>query len=155
MLEILIIADCPYTVILHGTNEIIEATDERLQPGRYYIKPSTPHGRIFMTDEPCALHTLSHKRAGRDEEFRQAVRERDGRCVITGVINSDAGQVLRLPKSSHCPKRTILSISAFLDGLLTEGEPVRAVDGWRIWRIVSAKLSASNKYPPYPPSAGG
>ncbi|KAK9326781.1 hypothetical protein V1520DRAFT_350546, partial [Lipomyces starkeyi] len=25
---------------------------------------------------------------------------------------------------------------------------IRAVDGWRIWRIVSAKLSASNKYPP-------
>ncbi|KAK9330125.1 hypothetical protein V1520DRAFT_378085 [Lipomyces starkeyi] len=49
MLEILIIADCPYTVILHGTNEIIEATDERLLP----------------------------------------VRERDGRCVMTGVINPD------------------------------------------------------------------
>ncbi|KAK9312030.1 HNH endonuclease-domain-containing protein [Lipomyces starkeyi] len=90
MLEILIIADCPYTVILHGTNEIIEATDEQLQPGRYYIKPSTPQGRIFMTDEPCALRTLSHTRTGRDEEFGKAVRERDGRCVITGVINPDA-----------------------------------------------------------------
>ncbi|KAK9373735.1 HNH endonuclease-domain-containing protein [Lipomyces chichibuensis] len=90
MLDILIIANCPYAVVLHGTNEIIEATDERLQPGRCYIQPSTPEGRISMTDEPCALRTLSHTRTGRDEEFRNAVRERDGRCVITGVINPDA-----------------------------------------------------------------
>ncbi|KAK9352079.1 HNH endonuclease-domain-containing protein [Lipomyces doorenjongii] len=90
MLEILIVADCPYTVILNGTNEIIEATDERLQLGHYCIKSSTPQGKVFITDEPCALRTLSHIRTGRDEEFRKAVRERDGRCVIKGVINPDA-----------------------------------------------------------------
>ncbi|KAK9495744.1 hypothetical protein V1508DRAFT_401595 [Lipomyces doorenjongii] len=88
MFEILII-DCPYTVMLNGTNEIIEATDERLQPGHYCIKSSTPQGKVFITDKPRALRTLSHIRTGRDEEFRKAVRERDGRCVIAGVINPD------------------------------------------------------------------
>ncbi|KAK9359748.1 hypothetical protein V1504DRAFT_441052 [Lipomyces starkeyi] len=94
MLEIFIIADCPYKVMLHGTNEIIEATDERLQPGHNEINlpllnvhlrlsfADVEIGIIFTTDEPCAIRTLSHTRTGRDEE--------DGRCVITGVINPDA-----------------------------------------------------------------
>ncbi|KAK9386078.1 hypothetical protein V1515DRAFT_616797 [Lipomyces mesembrius] len=80
VLEILIIADCPYTVSLRGTCTVLATTDEPLQPGHYDIKPNS--GGEFITDEPCITRVLS--------TFRKEVRERDGRCVITGVINPDA-----------------------------------------------------------------
>ncbi|KAK9361340.1 hypothetical protein V1504DRAFT_439678 [Lipomyces starkeyi] len=67
-LEILIIADCSH----------------------YDIKPNSPGGRISITDEPCIARVLSRTASSRDEKFRRRVRERDGRCVITGVVNPDA-----------------------------------------------------------------
>ncbi|KAK9349706.1 HNH endonuclease-domain-containing protein [Lipomyces doorenjongii] len=88
--SILIIADCPYTVSLRDTDAILTATDEPLQPGHYDIKPNSHGGVISITDESCITRVLSRTVSGRDEKFRKQVRERDGRCVITGVVNSDA-----------------------------------------------------------------
>ncbi|KAK9343400.1 hypothetical protein V1522DRAFT_394420 [Lipomyces starkeyi] len=64
-----------------------ELTDEPLQPGKYDIKPDSPQGRIFITNELCITRILSQTVSGRDEAFRQRVRDRDRKCVITGVVN--------------------------------------------------------------------
>ncbi|KAK9234188.1 HNH endonuclease-domain-containing protein [Lipomyces kononenkoae] len=93
MLEILIIADCPYTVSLRGTCIILTATDEPLPPGHYDIESSgdgIESGSISITDEPCITRVLSRSVSGRQDRFRNEVRERDGKCVITGVMNPDA-----------------------------------------------------------------
>ncbi|KAK9312067.1 hypothetical protein V1524DRAFT_472965 [Lipomyces starkeyi] len=66
-LGILIISDSPYDVYLRGTDVPLEATDEPLQPGKYDIKPRSPHGNRLCL-------TLSE----------QCVRERDRKCAITG-----------------------------------------------------------------------
>ncbi|KAK9252830.1 HNH endonuclease-domain-containing protein [Lipomyces tetrasporus] len=86
-LRILVISASPYDVYLRGTDVPLTPTDDPLQPGKYDIKPTSPHGRIFITNEGCITRVLSHTVSGRDEKFRRAVRERDGKCVITGVVN--------------------------------------------------------------------
>ncbi|KAK9349965.1 hypothetical protein V1523DRAFT_128131 [Lipomyces doorenjongii] len=86
-LEILIISDSPYEVYLRGNEMPLRPTDEPLQSGEYDIKPTSPHGRILITNECCITRVLSYTVSGRDESFRRRVRERDGKCVITGVVN--------------------------------------------------------------------
>ncbi|KAK9350669.1 hypothetical protein V1523DRAFT_419118 [Lipomyces doorenjongii] len=44
-------------------------------------------GRILITNESCITRVLSYTVSSRDELFRRRVRERDSRCVITGVAN--------------------------------------------------------------------
>ncbi|KAJ8097026.1 hypothetical protein POJ06DRAFT_262312 [Lipomyces tetrasporus] len=45
---------------------------------------------ISITNEPCILRIISHSSTGRDQSFRTRVRERDGKCAITGLINDEA-----------------------------------------------------------------
>ncbi|KAK9240711.1 hypothetical protein V1525DRAFT_453819 [Lipomyces kononenkoae] len=77
MLDILIVADCPYSVTLRNSDVSLTATDEPLRPGVYDLTPDSPGGSISVTDEPYY-------------QFRRIVRERDGKCVITGLVNTDA-----------------------------------------------------------------
>ncbi|KAK9318733.1 HNH endonuclease-domain-containing protein [Lipomyces orientalis] len=86
-LGILIISASPYDVYLRGAIVPLQPTDQPLRPGKYDIKPTSPDGRIFITNELCITRVLSHTVSGRDETFRRCVRERDGKCVITGVVN--------------------------------------------------------------------
>ncbi|KAJ8100800.1 HNH endonuclease-domain-containing protein [Lipomyces tetrasporus] len=88
-LGILIVSAHPYDVYLRGTDTPVRPTDEPLQAGKYDIKPDSPYGRVFITNEWCITRILSQTVSGRDEAFRQRVRERDRKCVITGVANPD------------------------------------------------------------------
>ncbi|KAK9427202.1 HNH endonuclease-domain-containing protein [Lipomyces doorenjongii] len=88
MLRMVVVASRPYTVSLRGTGVVLTPTDDPLKPGEYDI--SCPEGTIFITDELCITRVPSSTVTGRDDRFRQSVRERDGKCVITGVINTDA-----------------------------------------------------------------
>ncbi|KAK9329982.1 hypothetical protein V1520DRAFT_369953 [Lipomyces starkeyi] len=90
MLEILIVACARYRVTLRSTGLDLTPTDEPLQRGHYDIRPYSRKDRISITDEPCITRTLSHTSIGRDDTFRTQVRARDGRCVITGVVNAEA-----------------------------------------------------------------
>ncbi|KAJ8101643.1 hypothetical protein POJ06DRAFT_194449 [Lipomyces tetrasporus] len=90
MLGILVVASGPYHVISRSTGCDLTATDEVLQPGDYDIRPYSRKDTISITDEPCILRILSHSSTGGDQSFRTQVRERDGRCVMTGLINDEA-----------------------------------------------------------------
>ncbi|KAK9317847.1 HNH endonuclease-domain-containing protein [Lipomyces starkeyi] len=68
MLGILIVTIGPYRVTSRSTGRDLTPTDEPLQPGHYDIRP------------------YSRK----DSTFRTQVRERDGKCVITGTVNRRA-----------------------------------------------------------------
>ncbi|KAK9486459.1 hypothetical protein V1527DRAFT_495744 [Lipomyces starkeyi] len=74
-LGILIVSAHPYEVYLRGIDTPLRPTDEPLQPGKYDIKPDSPQGRIFITNELCITRILS--------------QTRDRKCVITGVVNPD------------------------------------------------------------------
>lgn len=47
-------------------------------------------GRIDVSNEPWVYRTTTHSISGRDQAFRDGVRARDGRCVISGVMNARA-----------------------------------------------------------------
>ncbi|KAK9355559.1 hypothetical protein V1523DRAFT_438386 [Lipomyces doorenjongii] len=87
-LEILIISKSRYDVYLRYSEIPLRPTDEPLQPGLYDIKPISPDGnRQKITKECCITRVPSYTVSGRDEKFRRRVRERDGKCVITGAVN--------------------------------------------------------------------
>ncbi|KAK9375636.1 uncharacterized protein V1513DRAFT_377532 [Lipomyces chichibuensis] len=90
MLAILIVASGPYRVTSRNTGEDLAPTDNCLQPGHYDIRPYSRRDAISMTDEPCIIRILSRTITGRDDAFRNQVRERDGKCVITGLVNTQA-----------------------------------------------------------------
>ncbi|KAK9241770.1 HNH endonuclease-domain-containing protein [Lipomyces tetrasporus] len=108
MLAILIVASGPYRVTSRNTGEDLAPTDNRLQPGHYDIRPYSRRGNvsshgplyesgtdddtdtISITDEPCIIRILSRTITGRDDAFRNQVRERDRKCVITGLVNTQA-----------------------------------------------------------------
>ncbi|KAK9493300.1 hypothetical protein V1508DRAFT_403995 [Lipomyces doorenjongii] len=93
-LEILIISNSPYDIPLRPT-------DEPLQPGLYDIKPLSPDGRILITKEWCITRVPSYTVSGRDEKCRPRVRERDGKCVITGAVNPRKHTICIFPLSGE------------------------------------------------------
>ncbi|CAG7993859.1 unnamed protein product [Penicillium nalgiovense] len=48
-------------------------------------------GTIAVTEEPWFARLGSHSVSGREESFRKCVRQRDRKCVISGIINELAG----------------------------------------------------------------
>ncbi|KAK9235709.1 HNH endonuclease-domain-containing protein [Lipomyces kononenkoae] len=90
MLDILIDASGPYWVTSRSTGETLALSDEPLKRGHYDIRPHSRKGTISLTRETCITRVLSRTRTGRDDAFRQLVRERDGKCVITGLVNTEA-----------------------------------------------------------------
>lgn len=44
----------------------------------------------MVNDEIFLQRTISHHVTGRDERFRRDIRDRDKKCVITGVVNRSA-----------------------------------------------------------------
>ncbi|KAK9316645.1 hypothetical protein V1524DRAFT_426248 [Lipomyces starkeyi] len=94
MLEILVVASHrysivaahPYSVSLRETGGSLMPTEDVLQPGHYDIHRG---GTILITDEPCMTRIYSDAVSG-DEHFRSEVRARDGKCVITGTVNTRA-----------------------------------------------------------------
>ncbi|KAK9234982.1 hypothetical protein V1525DRAFT_349180 [Lipomyces kononenkoae] len=85
MLGTLIVASGGYRVTLRSTGVDLTPTDESLKPGNYDIRPCSCRVKIALNDEPCITRILSRTITGRDDLFRARVRERDGKCVITGV----------------------------------------------------------------------
>ena len=46
--------------------------------------------RIEVNDEPWVHRLISHAVSGREDAFLEGIRARDGKCVITGVVNRAA-----------------------------------------------------------------
>ncbi|KAK9361339.1 hypothetical protein V1504DRAFT_432917 [Lipomyces starkeyi] len=88
MLEILIVASDPYSVLLRATGAILTPSEVTLEPGQYDIRSNIPGGTISITDELCIERLISSTASGRTEKFRNQVRERDGKCVITGTVKT-------------------------------------------------------------------
>ncbi|KAK9335036.1 hypothetical protein LIPSTDRAFT_74472 [Lipomyces starkeyi NRRL Y-11557] len=87
MLGIIIVASGPYRVTLRSTGHDLTPTNEPLQPGHYDIRPYSRKDTVSITDEPCVIRIISQSSTCRDSRFRTEVRQRDGKCVITGTAN--------------------------------------------------------------------
>ncbi|KAK9364510.1 HNH endonuclease-domain-containing protein [Lipomyces kononenkoae] len=85
-----LVASGRYRVILRSAGVDLKPTHDALRPGDYDIRPYSRGTTIAITEEPCITRTLSRTLTGRDDFFRARVRERDGKCVITGAVNGNA-----------------------------------------------------------------
>lgn len=90
LLNILVDVQDGFDTVLYGTNTPISPTTQRLRRGRYILSPRTPGQAMQISDERYHPRTLSLSNTLRNAEFCREVRERDGRCVITGRINREA-----------------------------------------------------------------
>ncbi|TAQ84706.1 hypothetical protein B7494_g6967 [Chlorociboria aeruginascens] len=80
MIEIFVLFDGDYT-LQDDSGTAIEKNESPLQPGNYYIV--SPRA-ISINNEQTLLRTISLNTGIRVQAFRDAVRARDKRCVITG-----------------------------------------------------------------------
>src|SRR5258706_2546055 len=101
MLGILLVAKAPIRVQHRTSGEILLADSKsRLQLGIYDIYCDSEYsiemlelvaylfiGRIQVTNEPWVHRIQSFNVSGREDSFREGIRARDGKCVISGVVN--------------------------------------------------------------------
>ncbi|EGE01677.1 hypothetical protein TEQG_00723 [Trichophyton equinum CBS 127.97] len=82
--DVLLVAEQPLTVTHRASSRVITNTTNVVELGDYDVSSAGP---IQVTDEASALRVPSFSVSGRDSRFRAGVRARDGRCVVTGIIN--------------------------------------------------------------------
>ncbi|KAK9485388.1 hypothetical protein V1527DRAFT_496707 [Lipomyces starkeyi] len=128
MLDILIVASGPYRVTLRSTGVDLMRTENALQPGQYDIWPHSRRDTITITDELCITRILSKTKTGRDETFRRRVRERDGKCVITGVVNTGQSGFFRWITNRMDERDT--GINSCQNGLLMQSSIHQKFDGF-------------------------
>ncbi|KAK9239578.1 HNH endonuclease-domain-containing protein [Lipomyces kononenkoae] len=88
MLGMVVHASCPYRVWFRGSESPLTPTAEPLVPGRYDIVCDSPGGKIWLTDERYIARICSSTGSTTvNRRFREEVRNRDGKCVITGIVN--------------------------------------------------------------------
>ena len=58
-------------------------------------------GAIQVSDEPWIHRIISHNVSGREDAFREGIRTRDCRCVISGVINRRAPYRWTMFEAAH------------------------------------------------------
>lgn len=91
MLNIAFRATSGFDARFYGSNTPITPTNQPIQHGRYILHPRTAGEQVETSDEQFHPRTLSVSNARREDAFRDQIRTRDGRCVLTGTINRDPG----------------------------------------------------------------
>lgn len=71
----------------NDNGETLPRDTQPLLPGNYFI---VADGIVDVNDEIVLTRTISRGTGTRIQEFRESVRERDRRCVITGLENVTA-----------------------------------------------------------------
>ncbi|OJJ42028.1 hypothetical protein ASPZODRAFT_77930 [Penicilliopsis zonata CBS 506.65] len=71
------------------SGQTISRTSQPLTPGDYDIHVSDGHS-MKLSDEPFVRRLLSYSISGRELDFKNGVRARDGKCVFTGIVNPRA-----------------------------------------------------------------
>ncbi|CCX12136.1 Similar to hypothetical protein CPC735_035660 [Coccidioides posadasii C735 delta SOWgp]; acc. no. XP_003071005 [Pyronema omphalodes CBS 100304] len=86
MMEILL-TEAPPRVQERTSGHVVATTNNLLQPGEYDVYCDSP---IEVSNEPWVHRLISHNLSGREDAFRDGIRSRDGKCVISGLVNSRA-----------------------------------------------------------------
>ncbi|KAI5790695.1 hypothetical protein DFH27DRAFT_592204 [Peziza echinospora] len=84
MLAILITTSQPIRAQERTSGHILSQSNNPLQPGEYDIHCD------MVTNEPWVHRLITHSISGGERSFREGIRERDSKCVITGIINMRA-----------------------------------------------------------------
>ncbi|CUS12262.1 unnamed protein product [Tuber aestivum] len=83
---LLVVGASPMLVQERISSHIVARMDVPLQPGAYDIYCDAS---IQVSDEPWIQRLVSHDISGTDERFRNGIRNRDQKCVVSGLINPE------------------------------------------------------------------
>ncbi|KAG0132646.1 hypothetical protein HOY82DRAFT_643445 [Tuber indicum] len=83
---LLVLEGSPLRVQERVSDHIVSRTDIPLKKGVYDIYCDAS---IRVSNEPWMPRLISHNASGRDDRFCHEVRNRDRRCVISGLINPE------------------------------------------------------------------
>lgn len=84
MLQVAFTAKGGFNTYLYRTETPLTATDKPLEHGFYTLSPVIPGEEVSCSSTVYYLRAPSFPKTDQDFQFRDQVRERDGRCVITG-----------------------------------------------------------------------
>ena len=123
MLAIVLVTEAPIYVYAKATGIAVLMGDEALQVGDYMIRgegkqvyyvmvwclSNEREGEIHLSDELWVQRLISFNVSGREDSFREGIRSRDRKCVITGVVNRrtnnwtrfEAAHIFPLEKEGH------------------------------------------------------
>ncbi|KAF8427681.1 hypothetical protein EV426DRAFT_631589 [Tirmania nivea] len=87
MIAILLITVDHVRVQERTSGHVIARTNNTLQPGEYDVYCD---GGIEINNERWVYRLVTHSISGRDDTFRDGVRARDRKCVISGMVNRGA-----------------------------------------------------------------
>lgn len=83
MIDIALVVSSTY-FLQNDNGETLQRDSRPLLPGNYYI---VADGTVNVNDEAILTRTMSISTGTRIQEFRDRVRRRDGRCVVTKTEN--------------------------------------------------------------------
>ncbi|KAK9235897.1 hypothetical protein V1525DRAFT_408607 [Lipomyces kononenkoae] len=82
--NVLLVVKSQWSVRHRSSGRTIRPSSDPVVPGDYDIHSK---GNIRVSDEAWFSRLISHSVSGREVAFREGVRERDGKCDISGEIN--------------------------------------------------------------------
>ncbi|RPA90001.1 hypothetical protein L873DRAFT_1590213, partial [Choiromyces venosus 120613-1] len=98
MLGIVLVMEAPICVQHRTSGHIVSLISSLLAIGKYDIYCDCP---IQLNNGPWVNRVLTHNVSGRENSFQDGIRARDGRCVISGVINGRAPHLLSGFEAAH------------------------------------------------------
>ncbi|KAK9357170.1 hypothetical protein V1504DRAFT_479111 [Lipomyces starkeyi] len=101
--NVLLVVEDHWTVRFRASGRIITPSSNPVVPGDYDIYSK---GTIRVSDEAWYSLLISHAVSGREDTFRDGVRARDGKCVISGEVNGASGLDFKLHMFFHWSMRT-------------------------------------------------
>ncbi|PLN74548.1 hypothetical protein BDW42DRAFT_182003 [Aspergillus taichungensis] len=85
--SVLLIVDQPWTLRHKASGRTVLPSNNKAALGEYEIRSN---GTIRVTNEQWAPRLISYSNSGQETAFTRDIRARDGRCVISGVVNNTA-----------------------------------------------------------------
>ncbi|OQE11263.1 hypothetical protein PENFLA_c075G02285 [Penicillium flavigenum] len=75
----------PFTIRHRASGRDITLSNNSVMLGDYDI--SSDDGAFTVTNEKCVSRVSSHSPSDQEDSFRNGIRQRDEKCVISGTIN--------------------------------------------------------------------
>ncbi|KAK9320016.1 hypothetical protein V1517DRAFT_265191 [Lipomyces orientalis] len=89
--NVLLVVEDDWTVRFRASGRTITPSGDSVVPGDYDIySKGSPSQNDNQLDEAWFSRLISRTVSGRDDAFRDGVRARDGKCVISGEVNDGA-----------------------------------------------------------------
>ncbi|KAJ6021094.1 hypothetical protein N7540_006598 [Penicillium herquei] len=103
LIDVILVVDAVPRIISRSTGQILPRDTNPLATGDYDISPSIHDGLLQVSDERSERRVYSEasSRSTRHATFRNSVRARDGKCVISGVVNINREEEWDVFEAAH------------------------------------------------------